>query len=78
MSVFDFQNRRGVGIIERILHPYQLQGIYVQTHQVSAIVCHKDIALIDSSTVLHAKPERLVTASCSIITPFHDSAWIDG
>ena len=78
MSVLHGKHRGGVGVIQNVLYPHQLQGVQIQAHQIAAIVGHENIAVVDGCTVLHAKPVGSNTGSGSVIMPFHNRVRGDG
>ena len=78
VSVLHRQNRSGVGVIQNILHPYKLQGIQIQAHQIAAVISNKKITVIDGCAVLHAKPVGTYAGTCSVVAPFHNMIRIDG
>ena len=77
MSVLYGQDRRGVGVIQRVRGPYQLQGIQVQAHQVSAVVGDKQISFIDRRAGLHAEPVGLLIGPHTVVMPFDKAVRID-
>ena len=69
-SVLLRKHRRGVGIVQNILHPYQFQCLQVDTHEVAAIVRDIKVVAVDCRARLHADPVRALSGPLALVMPF--------
>ena len=62
------QHACAVSVVQGILHPFHLQGVKVDAHEVAAIVGDYKVAPPDHGAVLHAEPEGVILRhACSVV-----------